>query len=80
MYVVSVACGTDEYMVGVACSGHQQAVSAKVRLLQERGRVPGGSVRFTALRPVGTDCIRTDPDETIQITDRNTNSRPAKVK
>lgn len=67
-------------MVGVACSGHQQAVSEKVRLLQEQGRVPGGSVSFTVLRPVGTDCIRTDPDEAIQITDHNANSRPTKVK
>lgn len=67
-YVVSVVHGSDEYMVGVACLAHKQAVSRKVGRLQEAERVPAGTIRFTALRPVGTDCIRADPDEAIQIT------------
>ena len=67
-YVVSVVHGSDEYMVGVACTEHKQAVSRKVGSLQAERRVPAGTIRFTALKPVGTDCIRADPDETIQIT------------
>ncbi len=67
-YVVSVVHGSDEYMVGVACMEHKQAVSRKVGGLQAEKRVPAGTIRFTALKPVGTDCIRADPDETVQIT------------
>lgn len=67
-YVVSVVHGSDEYMVGVACMEHKRAVSGKVGRLQGEKRVPAGTIRFTALRPVGTDCIRADPDEAVQIT------------
>ena len=66
-YAVSVASGTDEYMVGVACEAHRQTVSEKIRLLQKDGYMPGGSVRFAPLRPVGTDCIRADPDDLVSI-------------
>lgn len=66
-HVVSVASGGDEYMVGVTCAEHKKAVVEKVRRLQEGGRVPDGTIRFAPLRPVGTDCIRVDPDHTIQI-------------
>ena len=66
-YAVSVASGPDEYMVGVACEIHRHTVSEKIRRLQEGGHVPNGSVRFAPLRPVGTDCIRADPDDLVSI-------------
>ena len=66
-FVVSVAVGKDEYMVGVACERHRQEVAAKVRSLQDQGSVPGGKVRFTKLKSVGTDCIRGDADDYIRI-------------
>ncbi len=66
-YAVSVASGPDEYMVGVACEAHRQTVSGRIRRLQEGGYVPSGSVRFAPLRPVGTDCIRADPDDLVSI-------------
>lgn len=66
-YAVSVVSGPDEYMVGVACEVHRQAVSERILHLQEGGHVPSGSVRFAPLRPVGTDCIRADPDDLVSI-------------
>lgn len=66
-YTVSVVSGPDEYMVGVACEAHRQTVSGRIRRLQEGGYVPSGSVRFASLRPVGTDCIRADPDDLVSI-------------
>ena len=66
-YAVSIVSGSDEYMVGVACSVHRQTVSGKICLLQEGGNLPSGSVRFALLRPVGTDCIRADPDDLVSI-------------
>ena len=66
-YAVSVASGQDEYMVGVACSIHRQAVSRRIGLLQKEGGIPEGAVRFAPLRPVGTDCIRADPEDLVSI-------------
>lgn len=61
-FVVSVAAAGGEYMVGVACGRHRAAVAGRVAAMQARGDVPGGKVGFEALRPVGTDCVRSDPD------------------
>lgn len=66
-FVVSVVSGDDEYMVGVACSTHKTTVSDKVTRLQSDNKIPQGSIRFVNLHPVGTDCIRADPDDRIQI-------------
>ena len=66
-YAVSVASGQDEYMVGVACSIHRQEVSRRIRLLQKNGGIYEGTLRFTPLRPVGTDCIKGDPEDLVSI-------------
>ena len=66
-YAVSVASGPDEYMVGVACGVHRQAVSQRIGQLQRGGSIPDGTVRFLPLYPVGTDCVRADPDDLVSI-------------
>lgn len=66
-YVVSVISGSDEYMVGVACVQHRASIRDRIRVLQKNASIPEGRVRFTTLKPVGTDCIRADPDDRIQI-------------
>lgn len=66
-YVVSVVSGSDEYMVGVACMQHRASIRDRIRALQEGTSIPEGRIRFTHLKPVGTDCIRADPDDMIQI-------------
>ncbi len=66
-FVVSVVHEKDEYMVGVTCSRHKQIVSKKVEYLQSLEKVPEGKVNFTPLKPVGTDCIKGDPDDFIRI-------------
>lgn len=66
-YVVSVVSGSDEYMVGVACMHHRENIRNRIRMLQKGANLPEGIVRFTPLKPVGTDCIRADPDDMIQI-------------
>ncbi len=66
-FVISVVLDKDEYMIGVTCQKHKQAVSEKVKILQNEGKIPKGKVNFSGLRAVGTDCIRADPDDLIQI-------------
>lgn len=66
-FVVSVADGPDEYMIGVACGAHRGAIGARAADLQKKGRLPRGAVRFEPLRAVGTDCVRGDPDDLVAI-------------
>lgn len=66
-FVVSVAHHKDEYMVGTACARHREAVTVKVQRLQDQGSIPAGKVRFTKLKPVGTDCIKGDADDYVRI-------------
>ncbi len=66
-FVISVVVANEEYMIGVTCQKHKQAVSEKVKILQNEGKIPKGKVNFSGLKAVGTDCIRADPDDIIQI-------------
>jgi len=54
-------------MVGVTCQKHREKVSAKLKNLQTEGKIPNGKIKFSALKSVGTDCIRSDPDDLIQL-------------
>lgn len=66
-FVISVVVANEEYMIGVTCQKHKQAVSEKVKILQNEGKIPKGKVNFSGLKAVGTDCIRADPEDIIQI-------------
>ena len=66
-FVISVVVENEEYMIGVTCQKHKQAVSEKVKILQNEGKIPKGKVNFSGLKAVGTDCIKADPDDLIQI-------------
>jgi hypothetical protein len=66
-FVISVLVDKDEYMVGVSCQRHKEAVSAKLKILQNEGKIPKGKVNFSDLKAVGTDCIRADPEDLLQI-------------
>jgi len=66
-FVISVKTPTEEYMVGVTCAKHKEAVSEKLNILQNEEKIPKGKIQFSGLKSVGTDCIRSDPDELIQL-------------
>ena len=66
-YVISVIETTDEYMVGVTCKNHKEKVSEKLAILQKEQKIPNGKIKFSGLKAVGTDCIRSDSDDLIQL-------------
>lgn len=66
-FVISITVDKDEYMVGVTCTRHKEAVSVKVHYLQNEGKIPQGKINFAGLKAVGTDCIKGNPDDLIQI-------------
>lgn len=66
-FVMSVLTESGEYMVGVTCRRHREHVSEKLSALQKQGRIPAGTISFSELKAVGTDCIRGDPDDLIHL-------------
>jgi len=66
-FVISVLEQKQEYMVGVTCNKHKEKVSVKLKNLQTERKIPNGKIKFSPLKSVGTDCIRSDPDDLIQL-------------
>ena len=66
-FVISVVENDDEYMVGVTCQKHKDKVSEKLTILQNENKIPKGKIKFSGLKSVGTDCVRSDPDDLIQL-------------
>ncbi len=63
--VVSIVSDDGQYMVGVSCEQHSEVFMARVKKLQEDGKLESGSIRLEPLNAVGTDCIRGDADDLI---------------
>ncbi len=66
-YVISVIETNDEFMVGVTCNYHKDRVTEKLVNLQEEEKIPKGKIKFSQLKAIGTDCVRSDPDDLIQL-------------
>ena len=66
-FVISVTESSGEYMVGVTCDKHKNSVTEKIVSLQDEGVIPKGKIKFSTLKAVGTDCIRSDVDDLIQL-------------
>ncbi len=66
-FIISIKVQDDEYMVGITCDGHKNSFVERLGRLQKDGKVPKGTIRFTGLKAVGTDCIRMDPNDLIQL-------------
>lgn len=66
-FVISVSNDNEEFMVGVTCQKHKDQVSGKLNILQNENKIPKGKIKFAGLKSVGTDCVRSDPDDLIQL-------------
>lgn len=70
-FIVSVKVEEEEYMVGVTCNKHKQIVFGKIQFLQKEGKIPIGTIDFSPLKAVGTDCIHGDEEDFIQLDLKN---------
>lgn len=66
-FVISIVSSDGEYMVGVTCNKCKEAVSGKLGILQNEGKIPKGKINFSDLKPVGTDCVKGNADDLIQL-------------
>ncbi len=61
-FIVSIVTDDGEYMVGVTCGRHRQAISIKIKTLQDQTKIRDGMINFSPVKSVGTDCL-TDCDD-----------------
>jgi len=66
-FVISIKAKDGEYMVGVTCDSHKKTFADKLETLQKQGKVPQGAISLDSLKPVGTNCIRIDPNDLIEL-------------
>ena len=66
-YVIEIIHDEETYMVGITCHAHKNIVSTKILELQTTGKIPTGKLQFEKLKSVGTDYVRIDPDDLIQL-------------
>lgn len=66
-FIISVKGQEDEYMVGVACEKHKQLFVNKIEELQRASKIPEGQVNFTTIKAVGTNCIKINPSDLIEL-------------
>lgn len=66
-FIISVGTENDEYMLGLTCQRHKDIISQKLNVLQSENKIPKGKIKFTSIKTVGTECIRSDPDKLIQL-------------
>jgi hypothetical protein len=66
-FIISVATENEEYMIGITCQRHKDTISEKLNTLQLENKIPKGKIKFTSIKAVGTECIRSDPDKLIQL-------------
>jgi len=66
-FVISVKSIDGDYMVGVTCNEHKNAFTEKLESLQKAGKIPIGTINFDGIKPIGTNCIRMDPNYLIEL-------------
>lgn len=66
-FIISIKVGDEEYMIGITCAAHKEPFSEKLQKLQTEGKIPKGVIQFSGLKAVGTDCIRMDQDDLLQL-------------
>ena len=66
-FVIEIVHENDSFMVGITCNKPKNIISEKIIELQSKGKIPKGKLQFETLKSVGTDCVRIDPDELIQL-------------
>ena len=66
-FIISIKVEDEEYMIGITCTAHKEPFSEKLQRLQTEGKIPKGVIQFSGLKAVGTDCIRMDQDDLLQL-------------
>jgi hypothetical protein len=61
-YILSVI-ENDEYLIGVSCLEHLEAIKSKIRKLQQTKSIPHGRLKIDNIKIVSTNCIKGSPED-----------------
>ena len=65
-YILSVI-DNEEYLIGVSCLEHLEAIKSKIKKLQQIKSVPNGRLKIDNIKMVSTNCIKGSPEDYQEV-------------
>ena len=65
-YILSVI-ENEEYLIGVSCLEHLEAIKSKIKKLQQTKSIPNGRLKIDNIKMVSTSCIKGSPEDYDEV-------------
>ena len=65
-YILSVI-ENEEYLIGVSCLEHLEAIKFKIKKLQQSKSIPNGRLNIDNIKMVSTNCIKGSPEDYQEV-------------
>jgi hypothetical protein len=65
-YILSVI-EKEEYLIGVSCLEHLEAIKSKIKKLQQTKSIPNGRLNIDNIKMVSTNCIKGSPEDYQEV-------------
>jgi len=65
-YILSVI-ENEEYLIGVSCLEHLEAIKSKIKKLQQTKSIPNGRLKIDNIKIVSTNCIKGSPEDYQEV-------------
>jgi len=65
-YILSVK-ENEEYLIGVSCLEHLEAIKSKIKKLQQTKSIPNGRLKIDNIKIVSTNCIKGSPEDYQEV-------------
>ena len=65
-YILSVI-DNEEYLIGVSCLEHLEAIKFKIKKLQQTKSIPNGRLKIDNIKMVSTNCIKGSPEDYQEV-------------
>jgi hypothetical protein len=65
-YILSVI-ENEEYLIGVSCLEHLEAIKSKIKKLQQTKSIPNGRLKIDNIKMVSTNCIKGSPEDYEEV-------------
>lgn len=65
-YILSVI-ENEEYLIGVSCLEHLEAIKSKIKKLQQTKSIPNGRLSIDNIKMVSTNCIKGSPEDYQEV-------------
>ena len=71
-YILSVI-ENEEYLIGVSCLEHLEAIKYKIKKLQQTKSIPNGRLNIDNIKMVSTNCIKGSPEDYQEVYSKRLN-------